>query len=103
MTIDSFSLMPRTGQSPQAPGHDESSDDREPPLRGQRVERFLHNCGDVVVYLIHVRLLAELIADVDRGQHLHRDLRRQGDMAEEVAYIQAPWRGDRDREHLEPE
>ena len=56
---------------------------------------------DVVVDLVEVGVVAELLAQVDRRQRLDGDLRRQRDVAEEVADVEAPRQRERDRQHLQ--
>ena len=72
-------------------------------LRSERVERLLHDAGDVVVDLVQVRVVAELLADVDGLEHLDGDLGWQRYVAEEVADVEAPGHGERDWEDLEAE
>ncbi len=58
---------------------------------------------DVVVDLVEVGVLAVALLEVDRLEHLDRDLRRRRHVAEHVADVQAPRQRQRDRQHLQPE
>src|SRR5580698_4225973 len=80
-----------------------SSEHRQAALRGERVERLLHDADEVVVNLVEVRVSTELLAQVDRGEGLDRDLRRKRYVAQHVADVEAPWDRDRDRQDLEAE
>ena len=83
--------------------------DPHQPITGSRrssasaVERGLHAPEDRVVDLVEVGARAELLAQVDRVEHLDRDLRGQREVAEHVADVQAPRDRERDRQHLQPE
>src|SRR5258706_951775 len=80
-----------------------SSDERKAPLGGQLIELALHLREHVAVDLVDVRVAAELVAEVDRGEHLDGDLGRQRDVAQHVADVQPPGQRERDRQHLQPE
>jgi len=71
------------------------------PLGRQPGKRFLHLRGDVVVDLVDVRLVTELLPEMDGGKNLTRHLRREGDARQEVADAKPPGRRDQDRHHLQ--
>src|SRR5579862_65567 len=80
-----------------------SPEHRQPTLGCERVQRLLHQADDVVVYLIDVRFGSELLAQVDCGQRLDRELGGKGDVAEHVADVESPRQRDRDWQDLQPE
>jgi hypothetical protein len=55
----------------------------------------------MLVRLVDVGLGAELVAQADGRQRLDGDLGRQRDVAEEVADVETPRSGDRDRQDLQ--
>src|SRR4051794_41273239 len=57
----------------------------------------------MVVDLVDVRVGAELAPQVDGGERFDRDLRGQRQVAEHVADVEAPRRGERDGEDLQGE
>src|SRR5690349_11929623 len=79
----------------------ESADDEQRPLLAEIAERVLHLARDLLVELVGVRVRAEAVAQVDRRQHLDRDLRRQRQAAREVEEVDPERRPDRDRHHLD--
>ena len=50
-----------------------------------------------------IRLTPELLAQVDRVEHAHADLRGHRPVAQHVAHVQAPRDRDRDRQDLQAE
>src|SRR5438309_6738743 len=80
-----------------------SAHEREAALGREVVELALHLGEHVTVDLVHVGLLSELVAQIDRRQHLDGDLRGQWNVSEHVADVQAPWDRQGDRQHLQPE
>src|SRR5689334_21764631 len=80
-----------------------SADEGEASFGGELVELALHLAQYVAVDLADVGLLAELVAQVDRRQLLDGDLGGQRNVAQHVAYVQAPRYRQRDRQHLQAE
>jgi len=68
---------------------------------GQPVERQLHLLGDGGVHLLLLGLGAEAFAEVQAGEHLHRDLRRQRHAQGQVEHRHAEGRAELDGQDLE--
>src|ERR671914_1240619 len=98
---DSFSLTPTPASHRSR--RSSSADDREAALGGKAVERLLHDRGPVVIYRVGIRVVAELLAHVDRRQDLDRHLGRQRQARNEVADADPPWWREQDRQHLQPQ
>src|SRR4051794_875634 len=80
-----------------------SSEDRQPALGGQLVEAGLHVGLDLAAHPAGVGVRPEAGPHVDGIEDLDGDLGGEREVAEEVPDVQAPWQGDRDRQHLQPE
>src|SRR5437016_5809662 len=73
----------------------------EAALGGQVVQRLLHHTRDMLVGPAPIGAASELLPQVDRRQYLRGDLRRQWEVAQEIADVQAPRQGERDRQDLQ--
>src|ERR1700737_1256842 len=78
-----------------------SAQDREPAMLGQPVQRGLHHRTDVLVYLGHVGVLAELRGDVDRLEGLGDNLRWQRNIRRED-HAQAERKTEAHRQDVQP-
>src|SRR5215210_3392077 len=78
-----------------------SAHDRQRPLAAQLGQRLLHLLRYLLVGVVRIGVLAEALAQVDRRQHLDRDLGRQRQPPGEVEQVDAQRRADRDGEHLD--
>ena len=80
-----------------------SADQRQRARLGELVQRVLHPSRDEFVALVGIAAgAAEFLAQVDRREHLDRDLRRQRKPSREVEHRDAPRRRDLDRRDVDP-